>query len=931
MESLKLNKRQRTNKQNLGPAINIPTKRLLALMQVSDDLVRTIFHLNQTEALQTIAAGIRKLLRAEACSIFLTSETDPGEIRLSASDADFKVPHLEEVTLKVASTLPVDLIGHIAKRGRIYRLEGKKLKKNPYVASSPACHLAGKPCYSLLGIPLKDRKGRILGVIEVDNKKSSSGEVDKQAGFDDTDEALARILVNKIGFVLENFRTFDAIRQLSQVMNNAKSSDEIIRKILAAGVGLLRAKRGDFVWWDSNKNQLVTGAQYGEGKLEEHEPLPKQSVVYEVWKTRQSALIRDVRTDKKFKSLYYEASPFTRSEVAVCLKIEGRPVGVLNIESDRINDFDVQDLELVQLLSQYAARATQTVEKEVHFRGIVQRLADESLQQSEVLIKILESVRGSYGFDASLIYIPDYTRESLYCAAWIGCDELKINPGQFVYKFSSRSLATKVYQERTGYFTSDPSKDPIVNQFGRRSFQINRPLVGIPLIFCNRIVGVLVSWSRYEQAPTKEHISLLAPFANLAALSIAASESAQQRTTILQKLRQILAHLQTEPSLEKKFDLILEAVQNAGFDKARVFEYMETNNTFVGRFSRGMKDPKNFLRQVISPEKNPYVKLTLETWAGNSIARRDHIGLYGSDPDARALEKNPDLPWATVPMVLAGKLYGYIAADNKSSKREITNDSLEYLTLLGTLGAQAMADAMELYTKAEAAKLAGHAKGLEESHIYLSHEFSHIISQVRSYAQRMKEDIRDPQRNHSALKDSVDIILGQTRLATRVGKLYLDYSKMLVPRFLQISAAMLITSATRSFGQVCSKRGIKIERKIPSDITIFVDSVMMIEVLRNVIQNAINAMPNGGTLTLEALKEGKQVVINIRDSGSGIKKKDSGKIFNLGFTTQPGKAGAGVGLALSSRIVREAHKGEIYIFNNPDGLGATVQIKLTAA
>jgi signal transduction histidine kinase len=101
---------------------------------------------------------------------------------------------------------------------------------------------------------------------------------------------------------------------------------------------------------------------------------------------------------------------------------------------------------------------------------------------------------------------------------------------------------------------------------------------------------------------------------------------------------------------------------------------------------------------------------------------------------------------------------------------------------------------------------------------------------------------------------------------------------------------------------------------------------MLTQVLRNVIANAIQAMDKDGGLVVATQLNESNVVITINDTGTGVKPEHLPHIFEVGFTTV--KRGIGVGLALSKRIVEEAHNGSICITNNTDSSGATVVISL---
>ncbi|MFD1603811.1 sensor histidine kinase [Flavobacterium artemisiae] len=96
--------------------------------------------------------------------------------------------------------------------------------------------------------------------------------------------------------------------------------------------------------------------------------------------------------------------------------------------------------------------------------------------------------------------------------------------------------------------------------------------------------------------------------------------------------------------------------------------------------------------------------------------------------------------------------------------------------------------------------------------------------------------------------------------------------------------------------------------------------------IENLVKNAIDAMKGKGTLDLKIEQDAQHVKINVKDSGTGIPKKQFKTIFEPGFTTK--KRGWGLGLSLTKRIVEEYHSGKIKVLQSEIGKGTTFQISL---
>ncbi|MBU3926384.1 MAG: HAMP domain-containing histidine kinase [Bacteroidetes bacterium] len=105
-----------------------------------------------------------------------------------------------------------------------------------------------------------------------------------------------------------------------------------------------------------------------------------------------------------------------------------------------------------------------------------------------------------------------------------------------------------------------------------------------------------------------------------------------------------------------------------------------------------------------------------------------------------------------------------------------------------------------------------------------------------------------------------------------------------------------------------------------------VNAALMSWVIENLCKNAIDAMNTTGTITVDLKEEPKQVVIDITDTGKGISLTEQKMIFNPGYTTK--KRGWGLGLSLAKRIIKQYHKGKLFVKSSTPGKGTTFRIIL---
>ncbi|HYW70053.1 MAG TPA: GAF domain-containing protein [Pyrinomonadaceae bacterium] len=673
-------------------------EKLVSLSTASDEIMQGILTRDRKGTQNTIVAKVHELLEAESCAVFLVKDDDRRKLKLETAYTDKKENEFDAVELVIQSIPGRGLTGHLAFEGQPVELHGKQLKENKYVARRPPDHLISGHCFSLLAIPLKDRKGRLIGLLKVENKKGPGGRPGEEFYFTEDDTSVANILANKVVIVLETLHASQIFRGLTEKMYAAKDVDEIFQTCLNEAVRLVHADRGDLATWDGIKQDLIIPYQNGELGVLQSEPLPTPSIIREVWSKGEPYIASSVSKNPD----YFCGNVKTESEIAVPLKWEEQMIGVLNIESYQEDGLDALDIAVLQLLAQHAVTAYRAVHKEAYFRGIVQGLGQTSVP-ADMLTRILRCVEAIYGFDGGLIYIADHTNRKLRCQSFISAKPVDIkNPEEFSYNFEDVSLSTHVLQHREPYFSPDPLNDERVNRKGIEAFRVEGPLLGIPLIFSQEVFGVLVVWSSSDQqSPAERHKLELGPLAQLAATVIAISETSNQRALVLQAIENILYKMRTAPVRETVMKLILEGVQQAGFERARVFEYREDPARFVVVDSLGMSKPASLRGRDVFISKNIYAKDTKETALGNPSARRydptANDTPTGPDPDARIFEKPDDLPWAAVPLLVAGGLYGQITADNARTKRPITKGMLDYLTLMGAVAAHVIESARTRY------------------------------------------------------------------------------------------------------------------------------------------------------------------------------------------------------------------------------------------
>ena len=146
----------------------------------------------------------------------------------------------------------------------------------------------------------------------------------------------------------------------------------------------------------------------------------------------------------------------------------------------------------------------------------------------------------------------------------------------------------------------------------------------------------------------------------------------------------------------------------------------------------------------------------------------------------------------------------------------------------------------------------------------------------------------------------------------------------------QVPLEPLVADLQRLWSPTLATHGVTFSLLAPEPCVLFVDRKQMEQLFINLVNNSVDAMTEGGSLTLkvESDPDAQRWLVSLRDTGSGIPPELLSKVFKPMFTTKPEGKGTGLGLAICREIVR-AHGGEIHV-ESADGLGTTMVFSLPA-
>lgn len=197
--------------------------------------------------------------------------------------------------------------------------------------------------------------------------------------------------------------------------------------------------------------------------------------------------------------------------------------------------------------------------------------------------------------------------------------------------------------------------------------------------------------------------------------------------------------------------------------------------------------------------------------------------------------------------------------------------------------------------------------------VSLAHEFNNPLGIVIGFAQDLLNEVDPADPRHQSVK----IIEEEARRCKKIMQDLLDFGRPTPPQFTQTAPMEMVEKSLGLFSTRLQKTNIRTAIQGQNGLpNIWVDTQQIEQVLVNLFFNAIEAMPDGGALTVRLTDNQKggpdgrdEVIIAVSDTGHGIKPDHLSKIFHPFFTTKS-KKGMGLGLSICKSIM-EAHGGRI--------------------
>ena len=492
--------------------------------------------------------------------------------------------------------------------------------------------------------------------------------------------------------------------------------------------------------------------------------------------------------------------------------------------------------------------------------------------------------------------------------------------------------------------------------------------LAVPLTFKGQLEGTLGVYDKFSPsgefaAFDPENRQLLYTMAGVVVNAIENALTYQQVEALAEKnermvrnlttLQEISQVLLTTVQQDRLLDIILQGLileQGLGFERAIVFMVDETTQTLKGAKGarREAAGQSVSFRALLAP---PSGSIPVADWElplrpdqgplALAVLRKQpyHYRQTGQEPGlpAALLEKYAPGEFFVVPLVVKDQATGVIVVDNLDSGRPLESEPLHVLQMFATQAALVLENA-HLYSTIEANNrelLLIRERMLESDRLAalsslasgMAHEIRNPLVSIGGFARRIAKtvDVNSPLRGY------VEVIQEEVTRLEKLLREILDFTGENLSYYGDHEMAKLIDDTLILVQRDLDFAKIKVVKEFAQMPRLHCDDRQMKQVFYNLFQNAMQAMAQGGTLTIRTYpvekSDGLYEAVAISDTGGGIPLEVLHNIFNPFFSTKD--YGTGLGLAIAQRIISR-HYGQIEV-NNEMGKGVTFIVTLPVA
>ena len=209
----------------------------------------------------------------------------------------------------------------------------------------------------------------------------------------------------------------------------------------------------------------------------------------------------------------------------------------------------------------------------------------------------------------------------------------------------------------------------------------------------------------------------------------------------------------------------------------------------------------------------------------------------------------------------------------------------------------------------------------------IAHEINNPLAGVLVYTQLLSKKVTGDAFQKEEALSHLSKMESEISRCSRIIRNLLDFARQTEPMLRLVDVNQVIEQVLAMVGHQAQIQNVEVVKEFsPSLPKVMADFDQLQQIFTNLALNAIQAMPEGGKLTVRSLAVDSEVRVDVQDAGCGISEENMGKLFTPFFTTKVKGKGVGLGLAVVHGII-ERHKGRIEV-QSEVGKGTTFSVYL---
>lgn len=741
-----------------------------------------------------------------------------------------------------------------------------------------------------------------------------------------------------------------ALSIFSRDLNTAKGMEEIYELTLNAAEKILGYEFADILIIEGKMLCLVTH-RGGSKNLSLKLPLDgDKGITVMVARIGTPVYVPDVSKEQA----YVEGGLETRSELAVPIKIGHSVLGVLNVESEKLDAFNKKDQELLEILASHVATAITNLSRQEKLATLNEYGKNLNMTKNleELYTLTLNVMEKILGYEFATVFMVE--QKNLRLTAHRGYPE-KLD---VIFALDEdRGVSVRATKTGKSVFVPDVREEKayVPGRLGMLSE------LAVPMKIGENVLGVLNVESERLAAfdeNDRELLEILASHTATAISNITKRYEIERHGSQLASLMKSSAEMIHSADLYNRLQSIVEAIKDLGWRRV-VFSLLDENFDIV--------QPMDVVTSGVTEEEREYLWVHRAT---GQVLREQ----FGSEYDRFKIGEFYHLPWSDpfvkekftedtirshlkpeemvdwdpqdllyAPLKLAdGRIVGMVSIDDPVDGKRPTKESLAPLELFLYQAAVAIENAQLIRQQKEymghlEEKADERTRQLRETQEQLIK--SERLAAIGEVAAMVGHDLRNPltgikgatyylktklgPKMDEKTREMLELIENDVQHANRIITDLMEYTKEIR---LELTETTPKSSVKEALSLVEVPEKIQLFDSSQTEPMMKMDLEKIKRVFANLIKNAIEAMPNGGKLTITSRESDNNVEFVFADTGIGMTKEVMKKLWTPFFTTK--SKGMGLGLAICKRIL-EAHGGKITVESEVDkGTTFTVTIPI---